>query len=221
MTTENTDPKTEPTTEPKAEPQAPTVDWKAEAAKQAAEVEKFKAADAKRKAEAKKADDDKRAADGEAKKLYEEKAKELEAERARAETLEAAARKRIEATIAKLPDAAQKRIALVKDSLPLDKLGELVDVEFEEFGGGSAPPAANPKTKQTGDGKRKLSQRAYDELDRLGVSPATAERDVKVQETDLGGQVFVMPIKNLIAKLTGIAVKSRPLSSDQYNAEHK
>jgi len=222
---ENTEPKTEPTTAPAdAAPAAPApkdVDWKAEADKRAAELDRIKADDAKRKAAAKKADEDKRAADGEAQKLYQQRTAELEEAQKRAEALEKATRGRIDKQIAKLPDSAQKRIALVKDALPLDKLAELVDTESEEAASTVAPPPASPRTGRTPDGKRKLSTRTYEELDRLGVSPNIAESDVIVKDTDLGGQVFVMPIKNLMRRLQGIAVKTRPLSSEQYTKEHK
>lgn len=203
--------------EPKAEPQ---VDWKAEAEKRAAELDKLKGEDKKRKDAAKRADEDKRAADGEAKKLYEEKSRELDEAKARAEALEGAARKRIDAQIARLPDDAQKRIALVKDALPLEKLGELVDAEAEAFGNTKAPPPATPAGKRQG-GKRQLQARTYEKLDELGISPEVAERHVQVVETDLGGHVFKMAIKDVISKLQSIAVKSRPLSSDQYNREHQ
>jgi hypothetical protein len=226
--------KTETKQETKQETKSEPKDDKsaAELAATRAELEKYRAAEAKRSEDAKKADDDKRVKDGEAQKLLAERQKDLEAANERAKKLEDSARARVEKQISVLPDEAKKRIALVKDALPLDKLSELVDSEIETAGKAAKklPPNGSPKGgDREKEGAIKLDDDHNKALRHMGKNPkgvAAALDMAEVVEKNGDGVVFRMSIDEVMERHKNYADGSprcnpRPLSYDQYLKDHK
>ena len=141
---------------PGTEPPAPKGDeWKVKAEAAQAELAKVQARDKKRSddeiAAKKKADEDEAKKRGEHEVLLKQRDAELAAAQAQAKVYADAAAARVDRSIKRLSEAAQKEIALVRDSLPLDKLEAFIEAKLEggqtapiEGGGVVTPPSPAP-----------------------------------------------------------------------------
>lgn len=160
---------------------------KARAEKAEKDLADRKAAEAAAK---KKAEDDEAKKKGEYEKLLGEKEKELadlKAKAGRADELEKAALARVDAMIEKLPDAAKKQLAIVKDGLSLEKLEAFVSAQFGE-GGIPLPPApgVGSKKKQE-DGTHELHKESKMVLRRVNAHPDALKVATRLGQFDRDG----------------------------------
>lgn len=128
-----------------------TAALKARAEKAEADAAALRAKDKKRNddesAAKKKAEEEEAKKRGEFEALMAKRDAELKAANEEAERLRVATQKRIDAGIAKLGDAAKKEIEIVRGSLSLDKLEELVTIKLGDV-------IANPPSPGVGTGRR-------------------------------------------------------------------
>ena len=175
---------------------------RAAAEKKLADIEARSKKDSDTKSAAeKKSADEKAIADGKATETLAAQAAQLKAIQDKADTLEAETRKRIEAKIAKLPESSKKKIAAIRDVLPVDKLWAFVDAEADDVEALGGIPGGTPGG-TSGGAAQKISPEATKIVKAQGHDTTMAEKMVLTANPENPGQVKrVLPVEALIVEL--------------------